>query len=261
MKRRNRQSKGVTKKDVEEIVNRQTMLLNPAAAALDNQGQRIAASLNDPTKSADRLLHQRRQEIDKMVTLRKIFPNEAHSLSSIPAKTFPDPEPEPKKPEERAYHAPEPPPRDGEEVWTKPDNTAEVSARVFLEDSLKGQADSVKSFGFDVFFKYLFQNVKMTVENFKVNGVEIDKNEYRAIISFIHDVKLDMTVAPKKTKELLYFVAHKIKEETKSLFRSGLVIPSAKDARTAIKQRIEPEEMRKIKQTDLFVNEYEIKCC
>ena len=255
VKRRNQQSKGVSKKDIEEIINRQTMLLNPAAAALDNQGQRIAASLSDPTKSADRLLHQRRQEIDKMVTLRKIFPNEAHSLSAVPAKSFPDPQPEPKKPEERAYHAPEPPPREGEEVWTKPDNTAEVSARVFLEDSLKGQADSVKSFGFDVFFKYLFGNVKMTVETFKVNGVEIDKHEYRAIISFIHDVKLNMSIAPSKTKELLYFVAHKMKEATKSFFRSGLVIPSATEARTAINQRLGPEQIKEIKNKEAFVEQ------
>ena len=124
-----------------------------------------------------------------------------------------------------------------------------------MKDSLTRLPDSVKSFGFDIYFRYLFGNVKTSSEGFKVNGVEINRKEYSAIISFIHDTKLAITEAPPKTNELLYFVANKIKETTKSLFRSGLHMPTKQEAEKEINSRLTPKEIRSIMNKEFFVEQ------
>ena len=248
-------SRGVSKKDIEEIVDRQTALLNPAAAAVDSQSQRVSSSLTDPSKSSEQRLRVRRQEIERMSKLRRIYPQESHSLSSIPSTSFPDAPPPPTKPEERPYHAVDPPPPDGEEVWTKPDETKEVQAKVFLDDSLTGLSDSVKDFGYQMYYKFFFDQVTTTPDGFKMNGIEINRTEYGLITSFIHNQKAFITSAPPKTRELLYYVANKLKESTKSLFRSGIIIPTKKEAMEALQNRLGAEKIKTIKNKNDFVEE------
>ena len=239
-------SRGVSKKDIEEIVDRQTALLNPAAAAVDSQSQRVSSSLTDPSKSSEQRLRVRRREIERMANLRNIYPQEMHSLSSVPSTPFPNAPPPPTKPEERPYHAVDPPPPDNEEVWTKPDETKEVQAKVFLDDSLTGLSDSVKAFGFEMYYKFFFDQVTTTPDGFKMNGIEINRSEYGLITSFIHNKMASITYAPPKTRELLHYIANKIKESTKSLFRSGIIIPTKQEATNALLQRLGAEKLKTI---------------
>ena len=188
--------------------------------------------MRNSNQNATQRLNTRKREIEKLSNLRRVIPQETHSLSGIQPRAFADPKPEPTPPEKRPYHAVEET-KDDEEIWanTNPDKQLEVTSQVFLTDSFVNEESKVKDLGWKLFFEHIFKKQHVEFDKIKVNDVQLTTSEYRAIVKFIRNTHLSFDEAPPKTEEFIYFIANDINKNNNKFFFKSIEIPTQKSRR------------------------------
>ena len=216
-----------TVEDVATIVNNQTALLNPAAAAVNAQTERVIGALGDETKTNTQKMRSRMDEIRKLAQLRQLHPAQ-HSMASRQPQGLPDPVHVPTPPSERALNAPEEPPPPGEEVWTKRSTEEDVLDQVFLDKVVHGiNNDDFVATAYTIYNKYFKPNIERNFDGFLLEGKQIIPNHFRAFIQFLMNEKGESVFNTTLTnRKLLDVLVQRIRRDTKNMFREAIAKPT-----------------------------------